>query len=83
MEFDTFARVFYPAEEGDVKLIWSENSFSRRNPNGANESVKISIALDDFSIPVSDIPKLGLEKSIEFLRAVIRHYDEGNAPSQG
>jgi len=75
MEIDSFAKVFYPQEEGDVKLIWAETSFRRPNPNGATESVEVRIALDDFSVPVSDIPQIGIDRSIEFLRAVVAEYD--------
>ena len=76
MEIDSFAKVFYPTEEGDVKLIWSETTFSRHNLNGANESVQVSIASDDFNIAVSEIPAFGISKSIEFLREVIAQYDK-------
>ena len=75
MEIDSFAKVFYPQEEGDLKLIWAETSFRRSNPNGATDSVEVRIALDDFSIAVSDIPNVGIDKSIEFLRAVLEQYD--------
>lgn len=83
MEIESFARVFFAKDENHTDLLWSETTFSRRHTNGANESVQVSIAIYDLNISVSEIPKMGKEKALEFLRALVIEYDkEQQTPNQ-